>query len=113
MFSNDIYEKLLIYMKFKANLDVSTHQIAQSGRYTYHAKSIFYLKISTLPLSLGVESCVIRLIPQYFTSKREYKDFNDFKSLMNKKQGLILLTGPTGSGKSTLMYQLVLYAFQN
>ncbi len=31
---------------------------------------------------------------------------------MNKKQGLILLTGPTGSGKSTLMYQLVLYAFQ-
>ena len=112
MFSNDIYEKLLIYMKFKANLDVSTHQIAQSGRYTYHAKSIFYLRISTLPLSLGVESCVIRLIPQYFTSKREYKDFNDFKSLMNKKQGLILLTGPTGSGKSTLMYQLVLYAFQ-
>lgn len=62
MFSNDIYEKLLIYMKFKANLDVSTHQIAQSGRYTYHAKSIFYLRISTLPLSLGVESCVIRLI---------------------------------------------------
>lgn len=112
MFSNDIYEKLLIYMKFKANLDVSTHQIAQSGRYTYHAKSIFYLRISTLPLSLGVESCVIRLIPQYFTSKREYKDFNDFKPLMNKKQGLILLTGPTGSGKSTLMYQLVLYAFQ-
>lgn len=112
IFSNDIYEKLLIYMKFKANLDVSTHQVAQSGRYTYHAKSIFYLRISTLPLSLGVESCVIRLIPQYFTSKREYKDFNDFKSLMNKKQGLILLTGPTGSGKSTLMYQLVLYAFQ-
>lgn len=112
IFSNDIYEKLLIYMKFKANLDVSTHQIAQSGRYTYHAKSIFYLRISTLPLSLGIESCVIRLIPQYFTSKREYKDFNDFKPLMNKKQGLILLTGPTGSGKSTLMYQLVLYAFQ-
>ena len=112
IFSNDIYEKLLIYMKFKANLDVSTHQVAQSGRYTYHAKSIFYLRISTLPLSLGIESCVIRLIPQYFTSKREYKDFNDFKPLMNKKQGLILLTGPTGSGKSTLMYQLVLYAFQ-
>ena len=73
MFSNDIYEKLLIYMKFKANLDVSTHQIAQSGRYTYHAKSIFYLKISTLPLSLGVESCVIRLIPQYFTSKESIR----------------------------------------
>ena len=32
---------------------------------------------------------------------------------MNKKQGLILLSGPTGSGKSTLMYQLVKYAKDN
>lgn len=31
---------------------------------------------------------------------------------MNKKQGLILFTGPTGSGKSTLMYQMVLYAHE-
>lgn len=29
---------------------------------------------------------------------------------MNKKQGLILLSGPTGSGKSTLMYQMVMHA---
>ncbi|RIO62544.1 ATPase, T2SS/T4P/T4SS family, partial [Staphylococcus haemolyticus] len=32
--------------------------------------------------------------------------------LVNKKQGLILLTGPTGSGKSTLMYQMVLHAYK-
>ena len=31
---------------------------------------------------------------------------------MNKKQGLLLFSGPTGSGKSTLMYQMVLYAQQ-
>lgn len=29
---------------------------------------------------------------------------------MNKKQGLLLFSGPTGSGKSTLMYQMVSYA---
>ena len=46
-------------MKFKSGLDVSSHQSAQSGRYTYQAKSTFYLRISTLPLSLGIESCVI------------------------------------------------------
>lgn len=111
-FKLDIYQKLLVYMKFQAGLDVSTQQLAQSGRYTYQAKSLYYLRISTLPLSLGTESCVIRIIPQYFQSKKEYKDFKDFKHLMNKKQGLILFTGPTGSGKSTLMYQMVLYAYE-
>ncbi|PNZ66433.1 type II/IV secretion system protein [Staphylococcus croceilyticus] len=111
-FKISIYQKLLVYMKFQAGLDVSTQQIAQSGRYTYQAKGLYYLRISTLPLSLGIESCVIRIIPQYFQSKKEYKDFKDFKHLMNKKQGLILFTGPTGSGKSTLMYQMVLYAYE-
>lgn len=111
-FKISIYQKLLVYMKFQAGLDVSTQQIAQSGRYTYQAKGLYYLRISTLPLSLGTESCVIRIIPQYFQSKKEYKDFKDFKHLMNKKQGLILFTGPTGSGKSTLMYQMVLYAYE-
>lgn len=111
-FKLSIYQKLLVYMKFQAGLDVSTQQIAQSGHYTYQAKGLYYLRISTLPLSLGIESCVIRIIPQYFQSKKEYKDFKDFKHLMNKKQGLILFTGPTGSGKSTLMYQMVLYAYE-
>ncbi|MCE5089780.1 competence type IV pilus ATPase ComGA [Staphylococcus devriesei] len=112
IFNMKIYQKLLVYMKFQAGLDVSSHQIAQSGRYTYQSKSIYYLRVSTLPLSLGIESCVIRIIPQYFQCKKEYKDFKDFKYLMNKKQGLILFTGPTGSGKSTLMYQMVLYAHE-
>ena len=72
-------------MKFKSGLDVSSHQSAQSGRYTYQAKSTFYLRISTLPLSLGIESCVIRIIPQYFQAKK-YKEFNDFKHLVNKNR---------------------------
>ena len=98
IFNLDVYQKLLVFMKFKSGLDVSSHQSAQ--------------RISTLPLSLGIESCVIRIIPQYFQAKKEYKEFNDFKHLVNKKQGLILLTGPTGSGKSTLMYQMVLHAYK-
>ena len=72
-------------MKFKSGLDVSSHQSAQSGRYTYQAKSTFYLRISTLPLSLGIESCVIRIIINIFKQK-EYKEFNDFKHLVNKNR---------------------------
>ena len=107
---NGIYQKLLVYMKFQAGLDVSTQQVAQSGRYSYHFNKIYFLRISTLPLSLGQESCVIRIVPQFFQQQKSTYKFNDFKHLMNKKQGLLLFSGPTGSGKSTLMYQMVSYA---
>ena len=107
---NSIYQKLLVYMKFQAGLDVSTQQVAQSGRYSYHFNKIYFLRISTLPLSLGQESCVIRIVPQFFQQQKSTYKFNDFKHLMNKKQGLLLFSGPTGSGKSTLMYQMVSYA---
>lgn len=108
-----IYKKLLVYMKFKSGLDVSTQQLAQSGRYTYKLQNMYYLRFSTLPLSLGNESCVIRIVPQYFQQRRDSYEFKDFKHLMNKKQGLLLFSGPTGSGKSTLMYQMVMHAYQN
>ncbi|OEL02280.1 competence protein ComGA [Staphylococcus succinus] len=106
----ELYRKLLTYMKYQAGLDVSNHNTAQSGRYIYKMKQLFYLRISTLPLSLGNESCVIRIIPQYFQKQSHSSGIKSLYSLMNKKQGLILFSGPTGSGKSTLMYHMVMYA---
>lgn len=53
--AHPIYSKLLIYMKFKSGLDVSSQQVAQSGRYIYKLKNIYYLRISTLPLSLEMK----------------------------------------------------------
>ncbi|PKI15550.1 competence protein ComGA [Staphylococcus shinii] len=104
------YLKLLTYMKYQAGLDVSKHNTAQSGRYIYKLKQIYFLRISTLPLSLGNESCVIRIIPQYFQKHKNNQNITHLYNLMNKKQGLILLSGPTGSGKSTLMYHMLMYA---
>ncbi|SCS23055.1 competence type IV pilus ATPase ComGA [Staphylococcus caeli] len=104
------YSKLLTYMKYQAGLDVSKHNSAQSGRYIFKLKQIYFLRISTLPLSLGIESCVIRIIPQYFQTRKVTNNTKDLFKLMHKKQGLILFSGPTGSGKSTLMYQMVIYA---
>lgn len=68
---NSIYQKLLVYMKFQAGLDVSTQQVAQSGRYSYLFNKIYFLRISTLPLSLGQESCVIRIVPQFFNHRNQ------------------------------------------
>ncbi|MBO1197940.1 type II/IV secretion system protein [Staphylococcus simiae] len=106
----NVYQKLIVYMKFQAGLDVSTYQVAQSGRYSYQYNKLYFLRISTLPLSLGLESCVIRIVPQYLQNQQSPYNFNDFKHLMNKKQGLLLFSGPTGSGKTTLMYQMVAFA---
>lgn len=107
---DNVYKKLLTFMKYQAGLDVSKHNTAQSGRYVYKLKEIYYLRVSTLPLSLGNESCVIRIIPQYFQTKNSAHSIKELYSLMSKKQGLILFSGPTGSGKSTLMYHLVMFA---
>lgn len=105
----ETYQKMLTLLKFKAGLDVSSRHKAQSGRYIYEYETLYYLRVSTLPLNLGNESCVIRITPQLF-----HTDINqtvyDIQKIMEKKQGLILFSGPTGAGKSTLMYQMVVYA---
>lgn len=107
------YSKLLTFMKFQAGLDVSNYHQAQSGQTTFKHQKLFNLRISTLPLSLGIESCVIRLSPQYFYQDGNCDGPKHFYHLMNKKQGLILFTGPTGSGKSTMMYEMVSFALEN
>lgn len=104
------YSKLLTFMKFLSGLDVSTYHQAQSGQTTFKYKTLYNLRISTLPLSLGIESCVIRITPQYFKHDVNNEGPRHFYHLMNKKQGLILFTGPTGSGKSTMMYEMVTFA---
>jgi competence protein ComGA len=108
--TKSLYLKLLTFMKYQANLDVSTSHKAQSGRYVYKHKELYYLRISTLPLSLGLESCVIRIVPHYFNAQQQPLNLPYLYDFMNKKQGLLLFTGPTGSGKSTSMYNMSMYA---
>ncbi|MCO4331319.1 competence type IV pilus ATPase ComGA [Staphylococcus hyicus] len=105
----ETYQKMLTLLKFKAGLDVSSRHKAQSGRYIYEYETLYYLRVSTLPLNLGNESCVIRITPQLFHTDINQTTY-DIQKIMEKKQGLILFSGPTGAGKSTLMYQMVVYA---
>ncbi|GGI40004.1 competence type IV pilus ATPase ComGA [Mammaliicoccus stepanovicii] len=105
-----LYNKLLTYMKFISHLDVSERNKAQSGQYIFEQKKYLYTRISTIPLNLGVESCSIRITPQYFDKKAEEQSdeaFLNIKQQMYQSEGLFLFTGPTGSGKSTLMYELL------
>ncbi|MCE4956110.1 competence type IV pilus ATPase ComGA [Macrococcoides caseolyticum] len=104
-----IFEKLLSYLKFIAHLDVSEKNKAQSGMLDYQKdKASYSIRASTLPQSIGVEACVLRIIPTLFQDDGHVEA--NLLKLMHKGSGLILISGPTGSGKSTLMYQMLHYA---
>ncbi|MCJ1748239.1 Flp pilus assembly complex ATPase component TadA [Mammaliicoccus sciuri] len=105
-----LYSRLLIYMKFIAHLDVSERNKAQSGQYLYEYDIHYYLRISTIPISLGIESSSIRITPQHFNhshGKSEDQSYIVLQNRMYQSEGLFLFTGPTGSGKTTLMYELM------
>lgn len=104
------YEKILAYLKFVSQLNVSERKSSQSGMLQVtHEDTLYHIRISTLPQSVGSEATVLRLLKAEF-SARPMLDNELLFQMMKLSHGLILITGPTGSGKSTLMYHLLAYA---
>jgi general secretion pathway protein E len=97
-------------IKVMAGMNIAEHRLAQDGRATVEVGDhIVDLRVSTLPTSFG-ERAVIRLLDK---SIRLY-ELNElgmpeeimetFRRLIHMDHGIILVTGPTGSGKSTTLY---------
>lgn len=97
-------------IKVLSNLNIAERRIPQDGAFTYKGKECFLeLRVSILPSLFG-ESCVMRVIDKtgtdYDFSKlgMNYDDERIFRKMIERPDGLILVTGPTGSGKSTTLY---------
>ncbi len=97
-------------IKVMANLDITETRQPQDGRVmTEVANRPVDLRISTLPIIHG-EKTVIRILDKGSTVFELGKlGFNErakemFNEAMDKPNGIILVTGPTGSGKSTTLY---------
>ena len=100
-------------VKIMANMDIAEKRIPQDGRSNVLIKGRDVdMRISALPTKYG-EKIVIR-----FLEKSEAllstdgiglkgKHLEDFNNLLGNSNGVILITGPTGSGKSTTMYTMI------
>ncbi len=96
-------------IKIMANLNIIEKRLPQDGRAIVKiAGDTIDLRVSSIPTPSG-ESIVIRLLPMARLFSLEKLGLNKdemrlFMKLIEKPHGIILITGPTGSGKSTTLY---------
>ncbi|WKA60132.1 competence type IV pilus ATPase ComGA [Planococcus shenhongbingii] len=109
----DLGDRMIAYFKYLSLLDMSEKRKPQTGSFHLPIQDHpYYFRISTLPSVLTKESIVIRVMAdEVAESIHQLAAFRDSARLLEKlaeaPQGLILLTGPTGCGKSTTLYSLL------
>ena len=101
---------LVSRIKIMADLDIAERRLTQDGRIKLKmGRQELDIRVSVLPTMFG-EKIVMRLLDktnlQLDMTKLgfEEKDLKDFKEALYKPYGMLLITGPTGSGKSTTLY---------
>lgn len=97
-------------LKLMAGLDISEKRLPQDGRFSVRVKDTTVdVRLSTLPTAYG-ESAVMRLLVQGTGMRRldsigmPEAMLKRFREVLGRSAGMVLVTGPTGSGKTTTLY---------
>lgn len=111
--SKAAHSAIVTRLKIMSSMDIAEKRVPQDGRIELvHNGNDVDLRISTLPTVYG-EKVVIRILnrSQFLTSKYDLglgkEDALTYDSLLKHPHGIIIVTGPTGSGKSTTLYSML------
>lgn len=104
------YPALINKIKIKSNLDIAEKRLPQDGRINFTTDSAkFDIRVSVLPAMYG-EKIVLRLLSKdatdidILTLGFNSKQLEQYLQAVKKPHGIILISGPTGSGKTTTLY---------
>ena len=111
----NIHSPLIARIKILANLDIAEKRIPQDGHFRVKLEEGYVnIRVSVLPTVFG-EKAVLRIMAA--TAHMDHADhfgmdefsYQQFLPMLNHPNGIIYITGPTGSGKSTTLYMILDY----
>ena len=110
-YSASYHRAVVSRIKIMSNLDISERRMAQDGKITFArpGRERMDLRVATIPTARGIENVTIRLLHAgdplpLETLKMSERDLAAFRRLILRPYGLILVCGPTGSGKTTTLH---------
>ena len=108
-----LHDRLVTRIKVMSSLRTDEHLSAQDGKIKFHTKDVYFdLRVSIIPIVDG-EKIVMRLLTSNLGDfgladlGMNEKDMEKVKNAFNKSYGMLLSTGPTGSGKTSSIYSIV------
>lgn len=100
-------------VKLMANLDITERRVSQDGRFRVRlGKKNIDIRVSTLPTQYG-ETVVMRLLDPKSAMQDvkeiglSHEDAGRVLKMIKRPQGMVLVTGPTGSGKTSTLYSML------
>lgn len=108
-----VHDALVSRIKILATLKIDEKRLPQDGRFTYSSNKVAYdLRISVIPTIYG-EKVVLRILPKTTTPPTLVElgirgtALKNLESQILRPHGIILVCGPTGSGKTTTLYSVL------
>ena len=113
LFPKGVHDALVSRIKILSVLKIDEKRLPQDGRFTFtYGKNIVDLRISTVPTIFG-EKVVMRLLPKSTGAPSLLElglrgsSLKSLESQLMRPHGIILICGPTGSGKTTTLYSIL------